>query len=178
MSGKRMKQKKETELVVQDKKIEIEEIKETIKEKKTLPKDETYKINKFLMKNIVLAVIVVAYFLFLNLGYMNIKNDVYIVDLKIFSMCILFIAILFIENAYKKDSGELAIYGIEMIVLSISSISMIYVNLMMSSRYIYIVSSISILFAIYYIIKTIVIYNKKKKEYFVNNMKEIIKDEE
>ena len=178
MSGKRMKQKKETELVVQDKKIEIEEIKETIKEKKTLPKDEVYKINKFLMKNIILAVIVVAYFLFLILGYINIKNDVYIVDLKIFSMCILFIAILFVENAYKKDSGELAIYGIEMIVLSISSISMIYVNLMMSSRYIYIVSSISFLFAIYYMIKTIVIYNKKKKEYFVNNMKEIIKDEE
>ena len=158
--------------------IKIDEIKKTIKIKKKIPTEEMYKINKVIFKNLLMAVAVITYFLFINLGYINIKNDVYIIDLKVFSMCILLLAIVLLENAYKKDNGSIAIFGIEMIVASIISVSLIYINLMLANSYIAITASISFIFAIYYLIKTIIIYLKMKKAYFVNDMKEIINPED
>lgn len=158
--------------------IRIDEIRKAIKSKKKIPTEEMYKINKVIFKNLLMAVAVITYFLFINLGFINIDNDVYIVDLKVFSMCILLLAIVLIENAYKKDNGSIAIFGIEMIVASIISISLIYVNLMLAGSYIAITASISFIFAIYYLVKTIVIYLKMKKAYFVNDMKEIINPED
>ena len=158
--------------------IEIEEIKKTIKNKKELPKEEIKKINKILFRNIIVAIVIVTYFIFLNLGKMNIENSVYVTDLKVFSMCTLLSAIVLIEIAYKKDSGEIALYGVEMIVLAITTFALIYINLMLSSRYTYIVTAISAIFAIYYLIKSIVIYLKKRKQYFVNDIKDIMNKEE
>lgn len=158
--------------------VEIEEIKKTIKKKKIVPKEEIEKINKSLFKNIIVAICVIIYFIFLNLGQMNIKGDVYVTDLKVFSMCVLLTAIALLEVAYKKDSGEIALYGVEMIVISLTTVALIYVNLMLSTRYVYIVSAISYIFAIYYLIKSIVIFLRKKKQYFVNNMKEIMNKDE
>ena len=77
-------------------------------------------------------------------------------------MCILLLAIMLLEKAYKDDSGRLAVFGIEMIVLSLTTISLIYVDLMLSSRYSVILTSISYIFAIYYLIKSVVIYLKKR----------------
>lgn len=159
--------------------ISIQEIKKTIKKKQKLPKEEIGKINKRVFQNIFVAACIIIYFIFLNLGQMNIQGEVYVTDLKVFSMCILLLAIALIEKAYKKDDGEIAVYGIEMIVLSLVTVALIYVNLMLSTRYVFIATSISYIFAIYYLIKSIVIYFRKRKKYFVDNMKEIIhnKDE-
>lgn len=164
--------------IVSKKEVAIEEIKKTIKNKKVVPKEEIEKINKKLFTNIIVAICIIIYFIFLNLGHINIKPDIYVTDLKVFSMCTLLIAIALIEIAYKKDSGEIALYGIEIIVLSLCTVALIYVNLMLSTRYVYIVSAISYIFAIYYLIKSIVIYLKKKKQYFVNDMKEIMNKDE
>ena len=161
-----------------DKLIKIEEIKDTIKNKKTIPVEEINKINKLVFKNILIGAVIVLYFLFLNLGHINIETSIYITDLKVFSACILLFAIVILEYAYKKDSGEYAVYGIEMIVLSIVSVSLIYINLMLFSRYIAIVTAISLVWATYYVIKATIIYLRKRKKYFVDDMKEIIKEEE
>lgn len=169
---------KEETIVKKEKLISIQEIKETMKKKQNLPKEEIEKINKYLFQNILVAICIMVYFIFLNLGKMNIEESVYVTDLKVFGMCILLLAIALIEKAYKEDDGQIAIYGVEMIVLSIITIGLIYVNLMLSTRYIYIVTSISHIFAIYYLIKSIVIYLKKRKKYFVDDMKEIIQDKE
>lgn len=168
------------ELQVQPKEevIQIKEIKKEIQKKKVLPKEKREKIYGSLFRNIAVAGVIILYFIFLNLGKLNIKPDVYVTDLKVFSMCILATAIAIIENAYKKDSGELALYGVETIVLALSTVALIYVELMLSSKYVFIVTAMSYLFAIYYVIKSIVIYIKKRKKYFVDNMKEIIKEEE
>lgn len=166
----------EAAIAPKEENVEIEKIKETIK--KEIPEEEVKKINKSIFQNILIALLIIVYFIFLNLGFKNIKTDVYVTDLKVFSMCILLTAIALIENAYKKERGDLAIYGIEMIVLAITTVALIYVNLMLSTRYMYIVNAISYIFAIYYLIKSIVIYFKRKKQYFVRDMKEIMKKEE
>ena len=167
-----------TEVVPQEKIVKIEEIKKTIKNKKELPQEEIKKINKMLFKNIIIAIGIIIYFIFLNLGKINIENSVYTTDLKVFSMCTLLVAIIIIEISYKKENGELALHGIELILLAIATFSLIYINLMLSSRYLLISTAISFMFAIYYLIKSMVIYLKKRKQYFINNMKEIMNKDE
>ena len=169
---------KEVETTEKTKVIKIEAIKEALKQKKKLPKEESKKINKVLLKNFIIAGLILIYFIFLNLGFINIKSDVYVTDLKVFGMCILLFAVALIENAYKKENGETALYGVEMIVLAIVTIGLIYAKLMFSGQYAYIVVGASYIFLAYYLIKSMIIYIKRKKQYFINDMKEIIKEEE
>ena len=158
--------------------IKFEDIKNIFKKKKKLPKEAVGTIIKPVFDNVLVAVVVMIYFIFLILGFYNIENSVYEIDLKVFSMCILFIAIMLLEKAYKKDSGKIAIFGIEAIVISIITLALIYINLMFSDKYIITVLMSSYILAIYYVIKSIVIYQKGKKKYFVDNMKEIINTDE
>ena len=125
-----------------------------------------------------IAIIVMIYCIFLILGFYNIENAVYQTDLKVFAMCILFLAIVLLEKAYKKDSGTLAIYGIEAIVISVITLALIYVNLMLSANYINIVLTISYILAIYYVIKSVIVYIRGRKKYFVDGMKEMINTDE
>lgn len=158
--------------------IKFEEIKNIFKRKKAIPKEDLKEINKPVFYNILVAIIVLVYFIFLILGFNNIEKNVYQTDLKVFSMCILFLAIILLEKAYKKDSGTLAIYGIETIVIAIITLALIYVEFMASANYINIVLTISYILAIYYVIKSIIIYIRRRKKYFVNNMKDMINTDE
>lgn len=172
------KEQEEKAVTPKEEMVSIKEIKNTIKKKQNLPKEEIEKINKYLFQNILVALCIIIYFIFLNLGKLNIQTEVYVTDLKVFSMCILLLAIALIEKAYKKDDGKIAIYGIEMIVLSLITVALIYVNLMLSTRYVYVVTSISYIFAIYYLVKSIISYIRGRKKYFVDDMKEIIKNKD
>ena len=98
--------------------------------------------------------------------------------MKVFSLCILFFAIILLERAYKKDDGKIALYGIETIVIAVITLALIYVNLMFSAQYVDVVLIISYVLAIYYVIKSIVIYIRERKKYFVDDMKEIINTDE
>lgn len=161
-------------------KNEIKQMQETIekemKSNKQIPQAELNKINTRVFQNICLAIIMMFYFNFIILGFINIENAVFLVDLKVFSLVVLVIAIGTFEYAYKKDSGRHAIHGIEVLVIALITISLIYVNIMMADKFIPITVMITYIFAIYYIAKAIIIYKKMKKQYFINNMKEIIKN--
>ena len=124
------------------------------------------------------AIAIMIYFIFLILGFYNIEFSVYQTDLKVFAMCILFLAILLLEKAYKESSSRLAIFGIETMVIAIITLALIYINIMFSTKYINIILVISYILAIYYIVKSIIIYVKGRKKYFVDNMKEIINTDE
>ena len=66
----------------------------------------------------------------------------------------------------------------ETLVLSIATMILLYVNIQIPEKFLVIVNAISILFAVYYVGKSIILYTREKKKYFMNNMKEIIKKEE
>lgn len=163
---------------VKEEVVKLEEIKSTLNKKNKIPKEKLEEIYGLIFKNIAIAAVIMVYFIFLNLGQMNIKTDIYQTDLKVFSITSLLISIVLFEKAYKKDSGEIAIYGIETLILAIITLTLIYINLMFSSRYVFIVNSISCIFAIYYLIKSVIIYIKKRKKCYIDDMKEIINKEE
>ena len=108
-------------------------------------------------------------------GFINIENSVFLVDLKVFAVSILAIAIGVFEYAYKKDSGKIAIYGIETLILAFAMLAFIYLDIMCHSNFVIITVLITYTIAIYYTVKSIIIYQKMKKQYYINSMKEIIK---
>lgn len=160
-------------------KIDIKKIQETLKKeitaKKVIPKEEQDKMNVEVFKNIAIAIVMVVFLNFIILGFINIENSVFLVDLKVFAVSILAIAIGVFEYAYKKDSRKIAIYGIETLILAFAMLAFIYLDIMCHSNFVIITVLITYTIAIYYTVKSIIIYQKMKKQYYINSMKEIIK---
>lgn len=161
-------EKKEKELLVKkDISIDdekLEKIQKEINKQTKLSKDEKKKINKKIFQNIVMAIGIVVYFIFINLGFNNIEESIYLTDLKVFGTVAIGITIILFEKAYKKDSGELTIYGIEMLIIAICTLLANYIYKFHYSKYMYIITSIAMLFAVYYVGKSIVIYVKMKNK--------------
>ena len=161
-------EKKEKELVVKkDISIDdekLEKIQKEINKQTKLSKDEKKKINKKIFQNIVMAIGIVVYFIFINLGFNNIEESIYLTDLKVFGAVAIGMTIILFEKAYKKDSGELTIYGIEMLIIAICTLLTNYIYKFHYSKYMYIITSIAMLFAVYYVGKSIVIYVKMKNK--------------
>lgn len=59
-------------------------------------------MNVEVFKNIAIAIVMVVFLNFIILGFINIENSVFLVDLKVFAVSILAIAIGVFEYAYKK----------------------------------------------------------------------------
>ena len=123
--------------------------------------------NKLIIKkifvNIIIAISIMLYFILINFSHQRMKEDFLIKGIKIASLIVLFISILIFEIAYNKDSGKLAINGIEVLVLSFHTLTIYYIvnrfNILFET---YILFS-TYIFAIYYILKSILIYTNKKE---------------
>ena len=156
---------------------DLDNVKIQIEENKKIPKEEIDKINTRIFNNVLIAIGIMLYFMFLNLGSMNIQSEILITDLKIFGIGILAIAVFLFEYSYKKDDGVICIHGIETLILAIITLFLIPLYNMYNAKFNLIAASLSYLFAIYYVSKSIVIQNKMKKEYYksINDISEIVK---
>lgn len=167
------------EIHVDEERLEkhIEGIEREILQKKEIPEEEKNKINKRVFENIIIADLIMVFLYFISLGALNIESKVFITDLKVFSMGFVLFAIILFERSYRKDSGTLCIHGIEVLALAI---------LMLFSPYLYatylpvfhaLIAIASFLFAIYFVSKSIILYQKMKKNYYnkKNDISEIIK---
>ena len=130
-------------------------------------------------KKSAIIIIAIAIVLFLNciiLGFMNIESSIFIVDLKVFAVSLLAVAIGIFEFAYKKDSGKAAIYGIEILFLALCMLAFIYIDIMLNSKFVIIAVLLTYAIAIYYTAKSIIVYKKMKKQYLIDSIKkEIVK---
>lgn len=154
------------------------EVEKDLKTKNKLPKEEERKLNTVVFQNLCVAIAFMIYLFFIILGFVNIKDTVYVVDLKVFSIILLGAAIALFEMAYKKDSGRLCAYGIETLFLSMTTMGLLYANIEIHNIFLPIAAIVSLLFAIYYVAKSIYLYCKMKKKYFVDNIKDIMQKEE
>lgn len=143
-------------------------------------KKEKNELYKKLFKNIMIAIVISIYFIFLNLGSVNIENDIFLTDIKVFSMIILGISIIIFEKAYRKDSGELTINAIETLVLASYTLSIIYVTNLFKFDFRYYVLTSSYIFSIYYVFKDIIIYTRENRKYLreLSDISDIVKKEE
>ena len=144
--------------IIQD--IEAERIKT-----KTLPKEIDNIVNSIIFKNMIIAIIIMIYTYFLIMGFVNISSEKYIIDLMVFSILLLFLSIIIFEIAYKKDSGKLAINGIEVLVLAIVTFYLPYMYAYFHNDYNTIVILLGIVYAIYYSTKSIISTKLEKRKY-------------
>lgn len=140
--------------------------------------DEKYLKGMYL--NILKAIIIVLYFFILNAAYEKV-NIVYLdKGIKLCTMIFLFIAIYMFERAYKKDDGKLAIQGIEILILSMYTLTMEHITNRFDFEFKIYSLVASYIFAIYFMLKCIILYTKGKKEEVekLSDIKEIVKKEE
>lgn len=158
----------------------LEEFEEKENEKKFLPDEVKRKINKRIFENMLIAVSILFFNILLIFGTFNIEKAVYLTDLKVFSIAFCVLAIFIWEISYKKDSGKICLWGIEIALYAVSIMFAIYVLILKEDKYIYYIALDSYFFSIYYTFKNIKIHKRFKNEYIksLSDIDEIIKKPE
>lgn len=136
--------------------------------------------NQTIFNQLIMTVAIMIYFIALHLGYKNISLDVFELDLKVYSIALLLISIFVFENAYKKDSGTIAIYGIETLVLALETLLIPHIAERLGINIPIILVISPFVFAVYYIFKCVITYTKERRAYLnsLSDIKEIVKKEE
>lgn len=156
------------------------EVKKNIINKIKVPKEQKEKIYVKIFKEFGIAILIFIYFLFLDLGYIRVEKSAFKNDLHTFAGILVISAVLLFESAYRKDSNEVAIHGVEVLVLAILTLFMPYIYFYrgISFKFLYSISPIYI--AAYFSVKSFVIYNMEVKKYrdSLSDVKEILNDDE
>ena len=157
----------------------VKKIEEEIKQKTRLPENIKEKIKKEIFVNIIIAIGLVIYFTFLILGSVGTIKNVRSTDFNIFSIIMLSIAIYLFEVSYKKDSGKLAMFGIEALVTAIFTLFLPYIIFELDKTHKIYYLIIGGYIGLYYIIKCIYLSLRMKKKYMteLSDIKDIIKKE-
>ena len=80
-----------------------------------------------IFKNLAILALIILYFGFINFTYIKMEEDIITLITKIASMVLLFLSIIIFEVAYHKDSGRLAINGIEILFLAFHTLTIWHV---------------------------------------------------
>lgn len=143
---------------------QLSAIKDVIKKNKKEKKSKAKKQDKYkkILKNILIAMVEILYFLILIVGKAAVPTIEYVIALQIFTIAEMIISIIIFELSYKKDKDELFLHGVEMMI--IASATLVYLHFFsMQSNILNIIGAIIIgLIAIYYLIKSFIIALKKK----------------
>lgn len=143
-------------------------------------KEVSEKYMKKIYLNVLKAIIIVLYFFVLNVACENVNPQYLEKGIELCTMILLFISIFIFEWAYKKDDDDLAIQGIEILILSAYTLTSQHITKKFDfplKNYLLVASYI---FAIYFILKCIVVYTKGRKEMAENlsDIKEIVQKDE
>ena len=160
-------------------KIAVEKLEEERKNKK-IPKEISQEILKKIFFNLIIAIGIMIYFAILNYSYDKINQDNLVNIIEICSGVLLLICLILFEVSYKKDSGTLAITAIEFLVLTFHSLLIIHIITRYEYQFQFYILTSSYTIAIYYVLKSIVLYTKGRREYLkgLSDISEIVKKEE
>ena len=147
--------------------------------KKKVPKQVSQEILKKIFKNLILAIVVMIYFISCNIVYTQLEWEQMELITKSISGVFLLASIISLEFAYKRDSGTLTMTALELLVLAIHALFIDHVVTIYQFNFRnYLVIS-SYIFAIYYILKSTIIYTRARIKYLksLSDISEIVKDE-
>lgn len=173
---KSRKEKEENKVRKQERQKKYEQVKKYVR-KINIMTDVSEKILNKIFWNVIKAVAIVVYFMVLNIAYTKMQEARILEDTKIFAGVFLIAGLIELERAYKKDSGKIAVTALELIVLSLFTLSIIHMATLFNYDFRLYVVTFSYLFAIYYILKAILVYTKEKKEYLqsLSDISDIVK---
>ena len=159
-------------------KIALEKLEE-MKNKK-IPKEMSQEILKKIFINLILAIAVMGYFAILNYLYDRINQENLVSIIEISSGILLLVFLILCEVSYKKESGALAISTIEFMILTFHSLLIIHIITRYQYQFQFYILTSSYVVAIYYVLKSIILYTKEKRKYLksLSDISEIVKKEE
>lgn len=162
---------------ISDKELEVGK---KIATKIRIPKKVREKIYTKVFIEFGMAILVFVYFIFINLGYIKLDRQVFKEDLHSFAGFFIVFTVIIFEIAYKKDSGLIAMRGVEVLVLSILTLFMPYVYFYRSAALKFLYSFSAMYIGIYYSIKALIVYELeiRKYKYGLSDVKEIVFDSE
>ncbi len=131
------------------------------------------------LANLAYPAIIIIFFIFFNILYQTIDISKISIIGKVSSFVFLLLSITIIEIAYKKDNDKITLHGMEFLVLAIFMLLAEHISKTINIKIQTYTLVGSIIFAIYYILKTVIIYtieNRKKLESY-SDIKEIVKEE-
>lgn len=149
-----------------------------IKEKKSLPKEIKQKIVNNIFFNCLIYILMLILTLIVNISFykFSIRTFEAYIDIIQIACCLISVAVL--ETAYRKDSGILGIYGIEVLLFSISVLFVPYSYITKSNTDL--LKNVILVFAVYYFLKMFIMSIHTRNKYIRENMsdvKEIVKEE-
>ena len=155
----------------------IQKFDEEYKKSRIIPKDYKKKILNRILKNSIIAVIVIAYLIALNILSLHIETATYILGIKILCVALAIVSVIYFELSYRRDNGYLFMHGVEFLVLAIITLFSVYAYSLFYVTYNNILLYILIGVVIYYIIKTLCTLKNMKTEYYKsqNDIKDIVK---
>ena len=135
---------------------------------------------KKITKDLIIAICLIAYVLILALAYTKMNIDRLSKDIQVFAGAFLVLGLLGLEKAYKSDDGKTAITAIELLVMSFYSLSIMHMVALIKCDFIHYMFFSAWGIAIYYLIKTIIIFTKQKRDDLKNlsDISEIVKKDE
>lgn len=147
--------------------------------KKKVPKQVSQEILKKIFKNLILAIVVMIYFISCNIVYTRLELEQMETITKVISGVFLLASIIFFEFAYKRDSGTLTMTAIELLVLSIHALFIHHIITIYQLDFRTYLLTSAYMFAIYYVLKSTVIYTRARIKYLksLSDISEIVKDE-
>lgn len=161
-----------------EQKKNIEQLEKVVEEKKKIPKSVKEKINSKVFENIIIAAIFIVYFGSLSFGMDNIPTDMYLNDLRIFSILLLATTIILFEYGYKKDNGEIWIHGVEVMAVAIFTLYLIYLYSIYYATYSILLFIAGLIALVYYAIKIVITQRMVETSYkkSLRDIPEIVKN--
>lgn len=155
----------------------IQKFDEEMRQNRKIPKEYKKKINKQIMLNILILLAMAIYLICLNVSSLYLETKVYLKSLKIFSIALAIISVIYFELSYKKDNEKLFLYGAEVLALAIVTLFSVYGYYIYFNSFNKILIIITIVFVIYYLIKTLVVKSRMKKKYYEeqNDISDIVR---
>ena len=141
--------------------------------------DDKKVINKKIIENVIISIVLILYFILIGVLYFKMGENIIFNVLKIVSIASLIFSIVIFEIAYHKDSGKLAINGIEALVFSIYSLTIWQVIYKLKVQFDKYIIFSACIFLIYYVIKSILIITRERKKYLdsLSDIHEIVQKE-
>lgn len=153
--------KKEREI-----KKNIEKLGEELENRKKLPEEEKRRIRKRGLTNIIILVLILLYLFCLKVGEDNLQTETYIVILKILSIVWILITIGLFEVSYKCNKNEMILHSIEILSLSLFTVFLISGYSLYYGSFYKVIYIAMIGYTVYYLVKSLTIVRKMKKNYY------------
>ncbi|MBR3162836.1 MAG: hypothetical protein IKF17_01880 [Clostridia bacterium] len=134
---------------------------------------------KQILINGIFAVLIILSFIGIFVAYNFLKEGMFTRIWQYLTMIILGISIAIFEIAYKKDSGILAINGIEVLLLSCYILTLEYIKIRFGIDVKIYTIIAGIIFLVYFLFKTILIYTSGRKKLLksLSDIADIVKED-